>query len=380
MKYPIGIQTFADIREGGYVYVDKTKLIYDLVDQGKYYFLSRPRRFGKSLLVSTLEAYFEGRRDLFEGLAIDSLETKWEQYPVFHLDLSNETYNHPEVLRNRLIADVAAWGSQYGATSTSDSPSLRFEEALRRAYEQTGRRVVVLVDEYDAPVVNVIDEPELFETNRANLIAFFQTLKAYDRYIEFAFLTAVTKFGQNSPFSSFNNLRNISFSNDYEAICGYTEQELHDYFDEEVAALASENGMAKEECYQRLHEMFGGYHFSRKFKEVYNPSAILNALKQKDFFNEWFFKGTPAALRLALKGTDDDITELPGAYTKVDHLVNVDSYTENLLPLFYQSGYLTLKEETRTGFIILDFPNDSVRDSFNNYLIPYCASVAKKKE
>jgi len=370
MKYPIGIQTFAKIREGGYVYVDKTKLVYDLVNQGDFYFLSRPRRFGKSLLVSTLDAYFQGRRDLFKGLAIDSLETKWEQYPVLHLDLSSDSFTNNEVLVAFLEDVVAKWEKVYGASATEKTVARRFGGVIQRAYEQTGKKVVILIDEYDAPLVNVIHKPELLEANRETLSGFYKNLKSCDKYIKFAFLTGVTRFGNLSIFSALNNLEDISMNKDFQEVCGVTEEELHAYFDESVAVMATEHGLTKEGCYQKLKEKYDGYHFCVGGKGVYNPYSLLKALKNRVFESYWFESGTPTALLLALRNTKANLTRIPGSFVRKERLVNVNSYQSDLTALLYQSGYLTVKDVDSLGYILVDFPNKEVRDGFVNQLVP----------
>jgi len=370
MKYPIGIQTFEKIREGGYVYVDKTADIFGLVNGGKYYFLSRPRRFGKSLLVSTLEAYFGGRKDLFEGLAIASLEKDWASHPVFHLDLSNEHYAEPNNLEMLLGDEVSKWEKQYGLSPSEDSVSRRFNGVIQRAFEQTGKKIVVLVDEYDAPLVNLIHKPDLLERNREVLSSFYKNLKTNDRYIHFAFLTGVTKFGHLSVFSALNNLEDISRDERYQSICGITENELHHYFDEGVGALAEKHGISKAECYDRLKHKYDGYHFCENGVGLYNPFSLLNALDMKRFGDYWYGTGTPTGLMLALRNTHADITQLPGRMVEASALENVNSYQDDITALLYQSGYLTISGVTEGGFLTIDFPNEEVRRGFITQLVP----------
>ena len=370
MKYPIGIQTFSTIREDGYAYVDKTAIVYDLVKNGKNYFLSRPRRFGKSLLISTLEAYFRGKRELFKGLAIDNLEKDWKEYPVLHLDLSNANYDSNEVLKKKLNLTVDEWGREYGCNNVDADEASHFGIIIKRAYEQTGRKVVILVDEYDAPLVNLIDKEELLEANRDTLSGFYKNIKANDQYIEFAFLTGVTKFGHLNVFSALNNLRDISLSKQYQTICGITEEELHTYFDEGVGEMAEENDITKEECYGRLKKMYDGYHFCKKGVGLYNPFSLLNALTAQEFGSYWFKTGTPTALIKALRRGNVDIADIPGTRVSEMQLTNVNSYQNDLTALLYQSGYLTITGVAPTGAYIIDFPNEEVRDGFINQLIP----------
>ena len=278
MIYPIGIQNFEKIRQDGYAYVDKTALVYKLVTEGQYYFLSRPRRFGKSLLLSTLEAYFTGKKELFEGLAISSLEHEWRQYPILHLDLNTEKYDTKEALENQLNVHLCQWEQLYGHADYEQSLSARFQGVIRRVCEKTGMRAVVLVDEYDKPMLQAIGNEPLQTVYRNTLKAFYGALKSCDRYIRFAFLTGVTKFGKVSVFSDLNNLFDLSFDKRYTEICGISEQELHGYFDESVSLLAQKNGMTKEACYERLKRDFDGYHFCEDSVGMYNPFSLLNTL------------------------------------------------------------------------------------------------------
>jgi len=376
MRYPIGIQAFRDVREGDYVYVDKTALIYDLVKDGKYYFLSRPRRFGKSLLVSTLEAYFLGKRELFQGLAIDNLEKDWEEYPVLHLDLSNEKYSDKTRLESLLNDEVTKWEKRYGSSPSEETVSRRFGGVIQRAYEQTGHKVVILIDEYDAPLVNLIDKEDLLEDNRETLSAFYKNIKANDGDIQFAFLTGVTKFGQLSVFSALNNLNDISLSKRFQTLCGVTEEELHAYFDESVEEMAEENDISKDACYERLKEMYDGYHFYKNGTGVYNPFSLLNALFSREFGSYWFQSGTPTALIKALKSKNVDITQLPGRSVSPTRLANVNSYQDDLTALLYQSGYLTISGESESGYLTVDFPNQEVRNGFYNQLLPIYTSMS----
>jgi len=375
MRYPIGIQTFEELRKDNYTYVDKTSIIYDLVQGGKYYFLSRPRRFGKSLLVSTLEAYFQGQKELFDGLAIADLEKDWEEYPVLHLDLSNSTYDSPEVLKNKLSSILHEWEKIYGESDLETDVATRFGLLIKRACKQTGQKVVILVDEYDAPLVDLIDNEELLEINRDILSGFYKNIKSNDNCIKFAFLTGVTKFGHTSVFSALNNLQDISLSKRYQAICGITDEELHANFDEGVSDMAEENDITKEECYERLKKMYDGYHFCKNGIGMYNPFSLLNALQSRGFGSYWFQTGTPTALIKALKNKNIDISRIPGSVISPERLVNVNSYQDDLTALLYQSGYLTISGATETGYLTIDFPNQEVRNGFYNQLIPMYTSM-----
>ena len=372
MKYPIGIQNFGEIRRDGYVYVDKTALMHKLVAEGKYYFLSRPRRFGKSLLLSTLEAYFQGEKELFEGLAVAKLEDKWERHPIFHLDLNTEKYDTVAALENKLNLALSNWEAKYGSNPNEKSLSTRFEGVIGRTFECTGKRVVILVDEYDKPMLQAIGNATLQEAYRGTLKAFYGALKSCDRYIRFAFLTGVTKFGKVSVFSDLNNLIDISFDRRYISICGITEKDLHTQFDTSVEDLAESNGLSKEQCYARLKRDFDGYHFESGTEGIYNPFSVLNTLASLQFRDYWFETGTPTFLVHQLQKTNYRLDEMTEDKLSADTLNSIDIMDENPLPLLYQSGYLTIKsydEEFRT--FQLGFPNREVRDGFVKYLVPF---------
>jgi hypothetical protein len=281
MIYPIGIQNFEKIRTDGYAYVDKTAIVYDLVNSGSYYFLSRPRRFGKSLLLSTIEAYLSGKKELFTGLAIEKLEHEWVKYPILHLDLNTAKYDSVDGLNNVLNDYLTNWELIYGSFPSENTFELRFKGIVRRAFEKTGQRVVILVDEYDKPLLQAIGNDSLQDSYRTTLKAFYSVLKTQDQYIRLAFLTGVTKFGKVSVFSDLNNLSDISMSKRYANICGITDKELHDYFDEPVGQLAEANDMTKQECYAKLKEQYDGYHFLIPSDGLYNPFSLLNALNNQ---------------------------------------------------------------------------------------------------
>lgn len=372
MKYPIGIQNFEEIRTKGFAYVDKTRLLFKLVDEGKYYFLSRPRRFGKSLLLSTIESFFQGRKDLFEGLAIEKLEGKWESHPIMHLDLNTERYDTKEALDNRLSLALSGWEELYGSNPNEKSLSSRFEGVIARAAKHTGRQVVILVDEYDKPMLQAIGNEALQTEYRATLKAFYGALKSCDRHIRFAFLTGVTKFGKVSVFSDLNNLFDISFDKRYVSICGITESELLTQFDTGVETLAKANGMSKGECYARLKHDFDGYHFEWNTEGIYNPFSLLNTLSSCQFRDYWFETGTPTFLVHQLQKTNYRLEEMTEEPLTADTLNSIDIMDENPLPLLYQSGYLTIKDyDPEFKTFLLDFPNREVRDGFIKYLVPF---------
>lgn len=377
MKYPIGIQNFKDIRMGGYVYVDKTALIYKLADLGKYYFLSRPRRFGKSLLISTLEAYFQGKKELFGGLALERLETEWKSYPVLHLDLNVDKYSTPDNLDQVLNEALAQWEKVYGSNPNEATLSLRFKGTIRRAFEQTGKQVVVLVDEYDKPLLSTIDCKELHDAYRSTLKAFFGVLKSQDPYIRFAFLTGVSRFSHVSIFSDLNNLQDISLIPDYADICGISEKELHEYFEESLQELASANGMTYEQVCEKLRGQYDGYHFYPNSVGIYNPFSLLNTFQYKLFQDYWFRTGTPTFLVKLLQQNDYDLKALKGLYVDDSALQSVDEDYADPIPVLFQTGYLTFSGYDLEMGYRLDFPNQEVERGFFNFLLPYYTSVLK---
>ena len=373
MKYPIGIQNFGEIRRGGYAYVDKTALMYKMVDEGKYYFLSRPRRFGKSLMVSTLEAFFSGKKELFEGLYAGSADWDWQEYPILHLDLNAEKFDTAEALTHVLDDFLARHEQRYGKSETERSPGLRFQGVIRRACEQTGRQVVILIDEYDKPLLQAIGNEELQNEYRNTLKAFYGVLKSCDACIKFAFLTGVTKFGKVSVFSDLNNLKDISMLPQYTAICGITEQELHICFDDGVRELAANNGLTQEECYARLKRDFDGYRFNEYTDEgIYNPFSVLNTLDSRVFRDYWFETGTPSFLVHQLKKTCYPLENMTTEDIATDTLNSIDVMDDNPLPLLYQSGYLTIRSyDSRFDTYTLGFPNREVEQGFIKYLLPF---------
>lgn len=372
MKYPIGIQNFEKIREDGFVYVDKTALIYQIVSEGSYYFLSRPRRFGKSLLLSTFEAYFQGKKELFEGLAISKLEKNWNAFPILHLDLNTEKYDSVTALENKLNLALSEWEGLYGNNPNERSLSTRFEGVIRRAAEHTGKQAVILVDEYDKPMLQAIGNNELQKEYRSTLKAFYGALKSCDKYIRFAFLTGVTKFGKVSVFSDLNNLTDLSFDEDYTSLCGITENELHEYFADSIKLLANKNNMDVTQTYERLKEYYDGYHFSYDTPGIYNPFSILNTLKKGRYSDYWFETGTPTFLVHQLQKTGYRLDEMTEEKLSADTLNSIDIMDTNPLPLLYQSGYLTIKDyDERYKTYTLCFPNSEVREGFVKYLVPY---------
>ena len=381
-KLPIGIQTFEKIRRGGYLYVDKTEQLWQLASNSVPYFLSRPRRFGKSLLLSTFEAYFEGKKELFGGLAIEKLEDKWEKHPVLHLDLNAEKYDTIESLNAILSNQLTQWEAVYGKGEDETTLSNRFKGIIQRAYEQTGKGVVVLVDEYDKPLLQAIHNKELMEAYRITLKAFYGVLKSKDSCLRFAFLTGVTKFSQVSVFSDLNQLNDISIDYDYGTLCGITHQELIDNFVPELEIMARRNEMTAEEVIAEMTSQYDGYHFHPYAEGVYNPFSVLNAFFKKEFGNYWFQTGTPTFLVELLKKSDYDLrTLMDGVEASAITFSEYRAEEDNPIPLIYQSGYLTIKNfDKRFKIYTLGFPNDEVRYGFLNFLVPYYTPVTDDKK
>lgn len=366
-KYPVGIQNFEDLRKEGYCYVDKTELMYQLVQSGKYYFLSRPRRFGKSLLLSTIQAYFEGKKELFRGLAVERLEQEWNTYPVLHLDLNAQKYDTPESLYSMLNDALCNWESQYETRPSETTHSLRFQGVIQRAAEKYGQQVVVLIDEYDKPMLQAIGNEPLQTEYRNTLKAFYGVLKSCDKYLRFAMLTGVTKFSKVSVFSDLNNLMDISLSSRFASICGITEQELHQYFKEDIRLLGESQGMSPEDAARELKQWYDGYHFSDRSEDIYNPFSLLNTFAQRQFGSYWFETGTPTFLVELLKHCRYDLNRLTQEMAMADSLNGMDSMEENPVPILYQSGYLTIKDFDREfRYYTLGFPNKEVKEGFSN--------------
>ena len=377
MIYPIGRQNFENLRNEGYVYVDKTALIYKLVKEGSIYFLSRPRRFGKSLLLSTLEAYFTGKKHLFAGLAIEQLEKEWNKYPVLHLDLNAEKYENIEELKNILHTYLRQWENEYGSSeSHNTSLSQRFRAVIRAAKEKTGHNTVVLIDEYDKPILQAIGNEPLQEEFRNTLKAFYGVLKSADADLKFALLTGVTKFAKVSVFSDLNNLNDISMSPRFHNICGITDEELRTVFDDEIQALADANNQTKEEAYRRLQRTYDGYHFTHDTQGLYNPLSILWTLNEKRYGSYWFSTGTPTYLVELIKKANFNIEELSDYEASEEQLSSIHVDTIDPIPVLYQSGYLTIKNfDERFRLYTLNYPNEEVKNGFVNFLLPFYTKV-----
>lgn len=374
--YPVGIQNFEKLRRDGYYYVDKTAQMYRLVTTGSYYFLSRPRRFGKSVLISTLEAYFQGKSELFDGLEIASLEKEWKKYPVLHLDLNAQQYDSPESLDNILNENINNWESIYGKRDDEIGNARRFAGVIRRAHEKTGERAVILVDEYDKPMLQAISDEALQTTFRNTLKPFYGVLKSEDAHIRFALLTGVTKFGKVSVFSDLNNLDDISWDPAYATICGISGKELIENFRQDIADLAVANGLSFDEACGKLKDEYDGYRFCPESPGIYNPFSILCTFRKKRFGNYWFQTGTPTYLVELLKKSNYDLEEMAHVETGADSLDGIFS-DDNPIPVMYQSGYLTIKRyDSEFGIYTLGFPNREVEEGFMRFLMPYYTGVS----
>ena len=363
MLYPISVQTFETIKDRNYVYVDKTDLVYELAKE-HVCFLSRPRRFGKSLLISTLEAYFLGRKDLFQGLKMESLETDWEEYPVFRIDFAGGDYTNPDELQNKLEVYIGNWEKKYGKDELRNTLSDRFQYVLEEAEKQTGHKAVVLIDEYDKPMLDVIGT-DLEEKNRNTLKGFYGTFKAADASLRFVLLTGVTKFSQISVFSGFNQPKDISMDSKFDAICGITEEELYRYFAEPIKEMAENYECSVDEMKEILKKQYDGYHFSKKMLDIYNPFSIINAFDLKNIDDYWYRSGTPTYLVKLLEGHNVNMQKLTSRAYKTEYFMDYRADAEDPLAMLYQSGYLTIKAyDMRRRMYNLDYPNDEVRRGF----------------
>lgn len=372
MKYPIGIQDFESLRADGYPYVDKTRQIYCLAQQGRYYFLSRPRRFGKSLLLSTMKAYFLGKRELFRGLAIENLETEWKQYPVLYMDINSGNYSIRGNLDKVLNDNLSLWEQKYGTSPSETTPELRFMGVVRRAAQKAGERVVILIDEYDKPMLQSIDDEPLLAEHRNTLKAFYSVFKTCDQYIKFAFLTGVTKFSKVSVFSDLNNLNDISMNSKYADICGITDKELRANFNESIKALAKAQKMPKKLCLEKLRQYYDGYHFTQESPGIYNPFSVLSAFDSLRFDGFWFATGTPTFLVKLLQHSNFELDNLTSRPVPKESLEGLEQMWRNPIPVIYQSGYLTIKSyDPDSDLYTLDYPNEEVKGGFFRFLLSY---------
>ncbi|MDR0337282.1 MAG: ATP-binding protein [Planctomycetaceae bacterium] len=375
-KLPIGVQDFEKLRSGNNVYVDKTSYIYQLVTTDAPYFLSRPRRFGKSLFLSTLKAYFLGKKELFHGLALAKLEREWLNYPVFYLDLNKAAYQNEQTLNDVLDELLKQYETEWEVTNIAARLSLRFDNLIRTASKKTGRKVVVLIDEYDKPLVNTLDNTEVNQSMRNILKGFYGVLKSADAYLRFVFLTGVTKFSKVSVFSDLNHLKDISLNRHYAGICGITEKELIHYFEPEIQLLSEQVHLSYDETLAKLRKHYNGYRFCEDIETMYNPFSLLNTFDAGNFHNYWYATGTPTFLAKMLKENDFDIPDLENnVHVSVADITDYKIGANNPIPILYQSGYLTIRDY-HTEFedeLILGFPNEEVKYGFLRELLPVYA-------
>ena len=370
-KYPIGIQTFEKLIEGGFTYIDKTRFVTQLVRNDGYYFLSRPRRFGKSLLLSTLHAYFDGRRELFKGLYIDTADVDWTPVPVIHFDLNSEVFKDRDGLENLLNRLLSEYEETYDITEKDVTIAGRFSQLIRKVYSKTGQRVVILVDEYDKPLLEIEENRELFERNQALLKAFFGNLKSMDRYIKFAFLTGVARFNKVSIFSDLNNLYDISLNNKYADICGWTEREMTESFPEGILRLAEKRGYGYEETVEALRDYYDGYIFTEEGSRLYNPFSVLQALESGQIEPYWFEGGTPTFLAKRVKACGISLPNLNEQFCQRHDLMEVGFGTGSPIGLMFQTGYLTIDHyDEDLQMYKLRFPNHEVEIGFARQLMP----------
>jgi hypothetical protein len=374
---PIGLQSFENLRKDGYLYIDKTALVYRFVTTGRYYFLSRPRRFGKSLLLSTLQAYFSGKKELFKGLAIEKLEKDWKKYPVLHLDLNTGEYTTERELRDKLSVKLNEWETLYGAQNVELPLRGRFRSVIRSAYEKTGQRVVILVDEYDKPVLHAIGNESLQDAYCSILRDFYGALKSVDDCIRFAFLTGVTRFiAKVDVFNDLNNLHDITMDRNYSSICGITEEELDTQFKPYVQRMADALEQTYDEVREELRAQYNGYHFVCDSEAIYNPFCLLNVFKKKEFGGYWFYTGTPSYLVHLLKSYQYKLEILDSAQVSEQALKKIEFPSPSPIPVIYQSGYLTIVGYAPTNKLYrLGIPNKEIADGFYNYLLYKYANV-----
>lgn len=371
--YPIGIQTFSEIRRKNYLYIDKTEYMYRMThSDSKYLFLSRPRRFGKSLLVSTLHSYFDGQKDLFEGLAIERLEAEWTQYPVLHFDMSTAKHLNREDLELELSQKLSIYEEIYGVGKADEiKPNQRLFGLIQRAFEQTGRQVVVLIDEYDAPLLDVVHEERNLPVLRNVMRNFYSPLKACDPYLRYVFLTGITKFSQLTIFSELNNIKNVSMDSSYSAICGITEEEMLTQMDSDIDWLATRMELPREQALAQLKRNYDGYHFTWPSPDIYNPFSLLNAFADGKMDSYWFGSGTPTYLIEMLKKFDVLPSAIGGEEVILSDFDAPTGRMDNPTPLLYQNGYLTIKNHDKeTDLYLLDIPNQEVRIGLMRSLSP----------
>ena len=376
-KFPIGVQSFEKLIQEGYVYIDKTSYIYSAIHGANQYFLSRPRLFGKSLLLSTMKAYWEGKRELFKGLDIENLESSnpeaWQTYPVFYFDFNTDNLKADNSLDIILDEHLKGWEKIYGLEDPSSTLAARFQHILKRAYNQTGKRCVILVDEYDKPLIEAMDDSSRENHNKEVFKGFFSTLKSFDEYIQFVFITGVTKFSKVSIFSDLNQLKDISLSKQYAGICGITDEDIEKSFSGEISALAKEQGLSVDSCLKSLKTEYDGYHFHQSGEGIYNPYSLLNAFSDLEFKSYWYETGTPTFLVKRLKNIGFDIRKFSDLSLEIteDILSDYNGEDTNPVPLLYQTGYLTIKEyDSSSRTYTVGFPNNEVKYGFLNSFLP----------
>lgn len=377
VRYPIGQQSFEILRKEGYIYVDKTHFISDLVTQGgQYYFLGRPRRFGKSLFLSTLQCFFEGKRELFKGLAINSLEWRWERYPVLRLDLNADRYAESGILDLVLDDQFRKWEKEYGVTEIAGTHSLRFKNIIEAAHAQTGLPAVILIDEYDKPLVGNLNNKENFEHYRSKLASLYTNFKQSADHIQLVFLTGVTRFSKLSIFSDLNNPNDITFDNAYADICGITERELSDYFGVGISELADNYKKSISQTMTLLKKSYDGYRFAEKGSEVYNPWSLLSAMSKGKIANYWNDTGLPSIIVEMLKNTHVDLEKFFSSRCSLTALKGLDLSSPRPIALLYQTGYLTIKDYVpELEVYTMGIPNDEVAKGLMEHLIPYYSSL-----
>ena len=378
-RLPVGIQTFSEVIDLDCLYIDKTEYIWNMIHLSKYIFLSRPRRFGKSLLVSTLQAYFEGRKDLFKGLFIETVEKEWTEYPVLRFSMASGKHMEKDQLERYLLNILEENERRFGITSDSKDPNVRLKNLIASAYEKTGKKVVVLIDEYDAPLLDVVHEKETLPVLRNVMRNFYSPLKASDPYLEFVFLTGITKFSQLSIFSELNNLKNISMRTDYAGVCGITKEEMLTQMTDYLDDFAEARQITREEAIAGLKQKYDGYHFTWPSPDIFNPFSLLNALQDRDYTNYWFSSGTPTYLIEMLR----KFNVVPSDMSKMQVLgSDFDAPTENMesiTPLLYQSGYVTIKDYDRASRLYtLDIPNTEIRVGLMDSLLPNYVNMRKE--
>ncbi|MDE6238088.1 MAG: ATP-binding protein [Muribaculaceae bacterium] len=376
VKYPIGEQSFELLIKGGFLYIDKTIYIDKIVNGSKYYFLGRPRRFGKSLFLSTLKSFFEGKRELFKGLYADTMDWDWEPYPVLYLDLNTSKYKNPKDLEEVLDRQLREWEEIYEVDVKDKAPSQRFATIIKQAYKKTGKPLVILVDEYDKPLVNNLHNKEQFEEHRYTLAGLYSNFKSSADYLQLVFLTGVTRFGKLSVFSDLNNISDISFDEDYAAVCGITEDELINNFQEGITRLSLKYNRSPEEELAELKRNYDGYHFSDVSPDIYNPFSLLQVFAKRKYNNYWISSGAPTILAEQLKITDTDLEELIKTRCSQNALEGLDIETPRPIALVYQTGYLTIKKyDERRRLYHLGIPNEEVKQGFFEFLLPYYTSI-----